>query len=111
MPAEASKGRSYKEVTFQQLRSFHETARLGSLSAAAASLGLAQPTVWAQVHALERLFGVPLMETHGRGCRLTEAGRLLAGLASPAVEDIASLSRRFQEAQAQTATRLRFATT
>ncbi len=47
---------SYKEGRLQQLRSFCETARLGSLAAAAQALGLAEPTVWEQVHALERQF-------------------------------------------------------
>jgi molybdate transport repressor ModE-like protein len=89
--------RHYKEVRFQQLRSFAETARLGSLAAAAASLGVAQPTVWAQVHALERSFGAQLVEPHGRGCRLTPAGQLLADLAGPLVTGMDSLKRTFQE--------------
>jgi molybdate transport repressor ModE-like protein len=74
---------AYKEIQLQQLRSFCETARLGSLTAAANSLGLSQPTVWEQVHALERDLGVPLMERHSRGCRLTENGRRVAVLAAP----------------------------
>ena len=53
----ARRGRVYKDTTFQQLRSFYEAARLGSLSAAATSLGLAQPTVSQQIHALERRNG------------------------------------------------------
>ena len=52
----------YKEVRLQQLRSFCETARLGSLAAAAQALGLAEPTVWEQVHALERQFAAKLVE-------------------------------------------------
>ncbi len=61
----AKLGRVYKEVTLQQLRSFLETARLGSLAAAAAALGLAQPTVSAQVHALEKHFDMPLIQPSG----------------------------------------------
>src|SRR5262245_41075389 len=67
---------AYKEITLQQLRSFCETARLGSFKAAASSLGLAHPTIWQQVHALERELDAQLVEPHGRGCRLTEEGRL-----------------------------------
>ncbi|MBL8792530.1 MAG: LysR family transcriptional regulator [Planctomycetia bacterium] len=89
--------RRYKELRFQQLRSFAETARLGSLAAAAASLGVAQPTVWAQVHALERSLSAQLIEPHGRGCRLTEAGQLLAQLAGPLVAGMDSLGRVFRE--------------
>lgn len=87
----------YKEVRLQQLRSFCATARLGSLGAAARSLGLSQPTVWEHVHALEREFGTQLIESHRRGCRLTAAGHLLDELASPAVTGIDSLPRAFQE--------------
>lgn len=89
--------RRYKEVRFQQLRSFAETARRGSLAAAATALGVAQPTVWAQVHALERSFKVQLVEPHGRGCRLTDAGRLLAQLAGPLVTGLDSLKQTFDE--------------
>ena len=95
--ADPSKSRRYKETTFQQLRSFYETARLGSLSAAADSLELSHPTVWAQVHALEREFGEPLIEPHGRGCRLTIAGEVMAKLAAPIVLGAASLRQHFLE--------------
>ena len=93
----AKTGRAYKEITFQQLRSFCETARLGSLTAAAKFLDVAHPTVWKQVHALERELGTKLLEPFGRGCRLTSAGELLAELAQPAVASIGTLKRRFQE--------------
>jgi molybdate transport repressor ModE-like protein len=92
---------AYKEVTLQQLRSFCETVRLGSFSAAAAALGLSHPTIWNQVHALERRFETKLVETHARGCRTTEAGRRLAELAAPLVTGFASLEQAFRAAQAQ----------
>jgi DNA-binding transcriptional LysR family regulator len=106
MPSPTATSRAYKEVTLQQLRSFCETARLGSFTAAAASLGVAHPTVWKQVHALERQFEAKLVETDDRGCRLTEAGRLLADLAAPAVTSIAALKRHFLEAVGKVETRL-----
>jgi DNA-binding transcriptional LysR family regulator len=62
---------TYKDLTLHQLRSFCETARRGSLTAAATALGLAHPTVWKQVHALEMAFGVALVEPHVRGCTLS----------------------------------------
>jgi DNA-binding transcriptional LysR family regulator len=92
--------RAYKEVRLQQLRSFCETARLGSLGAAAVSLGLSQPTVWEQVHALEREFGTQLIESHPRGCRLTDTGRLLAELAVPVVASADALRQAFDERRA-----------
>jgi DNA-binding transcriptional LysR family regulator len=87
------------ELRLQQLRSFCETARLGSLTAAAQSLGLTQPTIGEQVHALEREFAEKLVEPHGRGCRLTEAGATLAGLAGPLIAGIDSLKASFEEAR------------
>jgi DNA-binding transcriptional LysR family regulator len=93
-------GRAYKEVTLQQLRSFCETVRLGSLTAAADSLGLARPTVWKQVHALEHHLGMQLVEPHTRGCQCTEAGRLLADLAGPLVTGIGSLKQALQSSGA-----------
>lgn len=102
---------AYKEIQLRQLRGFCETARLGSLSAAAAALGLTQPTVWEQVRALERVFGARLVEAHGRGCRLTEDGRVLAGLVAPLVAGVDALPRRFEQARGQSETWLTLATT
>ncbi|MCE9561780.1 MAG: LysR family transcriptional regulator [Planctomycetes bacterium] len=96
MPKQQAR-RAYKDVRLQQLRSFCETARLGSLAAAAAALEVSQPAVWEQVHALEREFGVRLVEPHGRGCRLTDLGRFLAEAADPLVVGIDSLKRTVQE--------------
>jgi molybdate transport repressor ModE-like protein len=101
----------YKEVRLQQLRSFCETARLGSLTAAAASLGLAQPTVWEQVHALERDFGTQLVERQPHGCRLTASGQLLVELAAPLVAGIDSLKRLVQQAEGHAESRLIVAAT
>jgi DNA-binding transcriptional LysR family regulator len=103
--------RPYKEVSIPQLRSFCETARLESFKAAAAALGLAHPTVWEQVHALQRYFGVPLVEPHGRGCRLTADGRALAGMIGPLVADLDSIKRRFLESRRLATQRLTIATT
>ena len=102
----ARTGRAYKEITFQQLRSFCETARLWSFTAASQFLDVAHPTVWKQVHALERELGAKLLEPFGRGCRLTSAGELLAELAQPAVASIGSLKRTFQEQLEVAETRL-----
>jgi DNA-binding transcriptional LysR family regulator len=106
-----AKSRAYKDTTAQQLRSFHETARLGSFTAAATALGLANPTVWQQVRALERDLAVRLLEPVGRGCRLTEDGKLLAELVGPLVSSITTLKRRFHEARGRQTTRLVVATT
>lgn len=111
MTRSSRRGRAYKELTFQQLRSFNETARLGSLAAAARSLGLSHPTVREQVLALQREFQVPLIEPYGRGSRLTAEGRLLAELAAPIVTSVAALRQRFEMARQNSEVRLTIAAT
>lgn len=59
------------------LETFLQVAELGSLSRAAETLGLTQPTISARIQALERDLGQRLFERRGRGVRLTEAGRAL----------------------------------
>lgn len=106
MHATGRSSRAYKEITLQQLRSFCETVRLGSLTAAADSVGLARPTVWKQVHALEEHLGVQLIEPHTRGCHATEAGRLLAEMAGPLVTGIGSLKQSLRDSGAARESRL-----
>jgi DNA-binding transcriptional LysR family regulator len=96
----------YKELTYPQLRSLCETARLQGMSAAAASLGVAQPTVWKQIHCLEQHLGVPLVEPHSRGCRLTAAGELLVRMSEPLLTDFESLLDRFRTALGNQARKL-----
>ena len=102
---------AYKEMTLQQLRGFCETIRLGSFSAAAQALGLSHPTIWSQVHALERRFGTKLVDTGASGCRATEDGQLLADLAAPLVAGFGSLEGVFCEAQVGAVQRLVIAAT
>src|SRR2546423_15527035 len=97
MPPHLSR-HTYKEIRLQQLRSFCETARLGSLTAAAASLGLSQPTVCEQVHALERAVDAKLIERQAHGCRLTDAGRVVAELAAPPVPSLSCPARPLRRA-------------
>jgi aminoethylphosphonate catabolism LysR family transcriptional regulator len=63
--------------TSAELRAFDAAARLGTMSAAARSLGLTQPTVSAHVAALERRYGVELFFRTGRHVRLTAFGEAL----------------------------------
>ncbi len=57
------------------MRAFLATAEEGSLTAAARSLGLTQPTLSRQISALEEELGLMLFERVGRGLELTAAGR------------------------------------
>jgi DNA-binding transcriptional LysR family regulator len=102
---------AYKDLQLSQLRGFCEAARLGSLSAAAAALGLTQPTVWEQVRSLERHFDATLLEAHGRGCRLTDDGRILVEMIAPLVAGIDALKSRFTQARGRGEAWLTIATT
>jgi DNA-binding transcriptional LysR family regulator len=67
--------------SLQNLAVFEQVARLGSMSRAAASLRLSQPTVSARVSALEAELGVTLFRRVARGSELTPAGRRFLGYA------------------------------
>lgn len=60
-----------------KLRSFVAIADCGSFSRAAAMLNLTQPSLSRQIATLEADVGQRLLERHGRGASLTEAGTLL----------------------------------
>jgi len=93
----SSKTLRYKDATLSQLRSFYETGRLGSLSAAAQELELSNPTVWEQVHALERYLGKQLVEPYAHGSRLTASGQLFMEIVAPLIDQLNSLKSRFAE--------------
>lgn len=62
-------------MEFRQIECFLTVAELLSFRAAAARLGLRQPSVSQRINALENELGVTLFERHaGRGVRLTAAG-------------------------------------
>ena len=60
-----------------KILTFLEVARLGSYTRAAECLHLTQPAVTQQIHRLEEHFGRQLVDTRGRGVRLTRAGEEL----------------------------------
>src|SRR3989442_10936366 len=80
-----------------RMRLLVEIERQGSLSAAAAEVGIGQPSASQHLRLLEAAAGQRLVERSGRGSRLTEAGKLLAGRAAQA---LASLRAGEEELQA-----------
>ncbi len=64
-------------MDIDQLQTFAEVARRGSVTAAAQALGLQQPTASHRLAALERRVGAPLFERLGAGLALTAAGHAL----------------------------------
>ena len=67
-----------RNYTLKQIQTFMEVARQGSVSKAAERLFVTQPAVSMHIRQLEEAFGVALFEPHGRGIRLTDAGRAFA---------------------------------
>jgi aminoethylphosphonate catabolism LysR family transcriptional regulator len=64
-------------ITHAQLRAFHAVASDGSFTRAAATLGVTQPTLSAQVKSLEEAYGALLFDRRGRRVQATELGRQL----------------------------------
>ena len=64
-------------MIYSSLRAFHAVASHGSFTRAAESLGLTQPTLSAQVKALEESYGVALLDRRGRGVAATSLGEQL----------------------------------
>ncbi len=69
-------------MNLTQLRAFHVVARAGSFSLAARTGGASQPTLSAQVKALEATYGVGLFARKGRGVQLTPIGQSLHAITS-----------------------------
>ncbi|MGW1726057.1 LysR family transcriptional regulator [Streptomyces sp. NPDC002306] len=65
-------------LNLERLRTLDALARHGSVSAAAEGLHVTTSAVSQQLAKLEREVGQRLLARHGRGVRLTDAGRLLA---------------------------------
>lgn len=80
-------------LNYHHLYYFWTVARLGSVTAAAAELRVAQPTVSGQLRALERSLGERLFVRQGRGLALTETGRTALRYA----EEIFSIGRELQD--------------
>ena len=68
-------------MNLNHLAVFSAVAEAGSVTAGAERLGISQPAASKQVKELESALGVALFEREGRGLRLTEPGRDLAGYA------------------------------
>jgi LysR family transcriptional regulator, low CO2-responsive transcriptional regulator len=80
-------------MTFAQLQAFATVARLGSVKAAARSLGVSEPAVSGAVAALRRDFGDDLFERRDGGIALTPGGARLASAASE-ILGLAARARR-----------------
>ncbi len=69
----------------RHVRLLQSAAASGSLSQAAAAVGVSQPAASQALAKLERSFGGPLFERHGSGLTVTTRGQLVAGRAERVV--------------------------
>ncbi len=77
------------------IRAFIEVMRAGTLSAAARSLGAAQPTLGRQIRRLEALSGEPLFLRRGRELQPTDRARTLYEAAGQLEAEVTALGRAF----------------
>src|SRR5436190_13656136 len=71
-----------------RMRLLVEIERRGSVSAAAAAIGIGQPSASQHLRLLEAAAGQRLVERTGRGSRLTDAGQVLAARAAQALSSL-----------------------
>jgi LysR family transcriptional regulator, transcriptional activator of nhaA len=76
-------------LNYHHLRYFWAVAKEGGLTKAAAKLHVSQPTISAQIQALEGVLGERLLRRAGRGLALTDAGQQVLSYA----EEIFSLGQ------------------
>ena len=91
-----------------ELRILHSLATTGSLTAAAALLGLSQPAVSQRIKRVETRLSVPLIERSGRGIRLTTAGQILADHGRTVVAEIDAALAAIDDLRGERAGTLRF---
>jgi DNA-binding transcriptional LysR family regulator len=77
------------ELPVRGLQTFLAVAEHGSLTAAAAAMGVQPPAVSQQLKAFEAQIGVAVFTRTTRSVRLTDAGRALLRRAQPAVSELA----------------------
>jgi LysR family pca operon transcriptional activator len=75
-------------IRMRHLRCFLETARLGSLSAAADAMHVSQPAASKTIRELEDILGVPLFDRTGRRLVLSAAGKVFQQHAGAAMIDL-----------------------
>jgi molybdate transport repressor ModE-like protein len=86
-------------VTLTQLEAFVLVARLGSVTAAARTLGVSEPAVSGALAALRQQLGDPLVERGPTGMRLTPGGQRLVPIASQMVALAAEADDAIRQAQ------------
>lgn len=98
------------ELSPHALASLLAIAEHGSLSAAARSRGLTQPSISRQIQELEQRLGTMLVERTAQGARLTPAGEILADGARELLSGLANLPERVRARQGEVSGTVRLGT-
>ena len=64
-------------MTFHQLNLFRHVVEFGSITRASSHLGIPQPAVTRAIRALEKEWGLQILDRTGKGVKVNENGRLL----------------------------------
>lgn len=101
------------ELELRHLRVVQAVAETGSLTKAAARLGVSQPALTAQLARIERMLGGTLFDRGPQGAEPTALGRFIVGRASALLADMSALvgAARQQAAAMSTRPSLRVGTT
>jgi len=94
-----SKMVSEQAIDWEAVRCFVEVARRGSLSEAAAELGLSIPTISRRIDGLEAQLDLLLLRRGPRGARLTDAGHAILQVAEPGARQLSQIARRARALQ------------
>lgn len=97
-------------MDLHKLRGFYAIVQRGSVTQAARSLGLTQPTLSLQLKALETELGCRLLERGARRLRLTPEGEALHGLAGELFRTESQIEALFRDRALLQPTRLTLAT-
>ena len=87
----------FKEFNLTQLRVFCAFLQQKSFADTARAMNISHSGVWQQVRALERRFGVSLLQRDGRTWRPTEDGHALLDLISDLLRSVDSLDDAFRQ--------------
>lgn len=99
----------WRNLDWNLLRTFHEIAKHGGVSAAAEVLGRGQPSVSQALARLEDTLGVSLCKRGPSGFELTPEGHVLLQISSDLVTAVREIPSRMQDLAGQMTGRLRIA--
>ena len=84
-------------LTMQQIITFCQVYEQGGYVGASEALGLAGPTIWEQVKALEKIYKTKLFDRSGRNIRPSAAGEVLYEMLRPILASVNSTFERLAE--------------